>query len=267
MGRRAGIISLVFCFVILALAAYLVHFSPLNTDNMLSDDSSDKDTSTQKDHKVNNSPMETDDETLTFELPDQHELTTSDAADDDTSSNELSESESAQDDHSQKENRELLTAFPVRIVIQNLEIDAEIQPTGRDGNTMAIVPSASIISWYKLSSIPGNKGNALLAGHRLYSGQHSNLSDLDHLEIGDEMIITYSDGNSSRFLLESVFVYKLATAPAAKIMDLSGDARVTLITCKAPFNPKTGTSDYRIVAVFKEESVFVIPDPPIEPFD
>jgi hypothetical protein len=63
-----------------------------------------------------------------------------------------------------------------------------------------------------------------------------------------------------------VFVYVLATAPADIIMDLTGDARVTIITCKAPFNPNTGTSDNRIVATFREESVFEIPDPPITPF-
>jgi hypothetical protein len=67
-------------------------------------------------------------------------------------------------------------------------------------------------------------------------------------------------------MLESVFVYALATAPADLIMYAGGDARVTVITCKAPFNTRTGTSDNRIVAVFKEESVFEIPDPPIEPF-
>jgi sortase (surface protein transpeptidase) len=49
-------------------------------------------------------------------------------------------------------------------------------------------------------------------------------------------------------------------------MDYYGDARVTLITCKGPFNPSAGTSDNRIVATFKEVSVFVVPDPPIAPF-
>ena len=69
-----------------------------------------------------------------------------------------------------------------------------------------------------------------------------------------------------KFMLESVFVYALATAPSDLIMDVHGEARVTLITCKGPYNPRIGTSDNRIVATFKEESVFLIPDPPIEPF-
>jgi hypothetical protein len=80
------------------------------------------------------------------------------------------------------------------------------------------------------------------------------------------MEIGYADETSLTFRLESVFVYPLATADADSIMELGGEARVTVITCKDPFNTATGTSDNRIIAVFKEESVFAVPDPPIEPW-
>lgn len=165
------------------------------------------------------------------------------------------------------ETRMPLEAEPVHLYIPALEVDAEIQATGADKNgTMLIVPSASIISWFSEAAIPGNEGNAFLAGHNKWRGKKGHLIDLDTLSVGDEMLIEYADGAKLRFLLESVFVYKLATAPADIIMYPGGEARVTVITCKEPFNPLTGTSDNRIVAIFKEESVFVIPDPPIEPF-
>ena len=151
--------------------------------------------------------------------------------------------------------------------IPTLSVEAEIQGTYYDEtDTMEIVPSASIISWLKEGPIPGNDGNAILGGHNRWKGIIGQLFYLDTLEIGDEMEIDYADGSSLTFRLESVFVYPLATADADRIMDLEGDARVTVITCKDPFNPATGTSDNRIIAVFKEESVFVIPDPPIEPW-
>jgi len=266
MGRRAGITSIVFCFVILAIAAYLVYVYPTAVGDSLfgnsvsasappvteDQDSSDLAAFTEQSALDGSSDKAAESQ---YERPEN-----------DDSLKILPETESTEDELSQSENREPLTAIPVRICIEKLDIDAEIQATGRDGNSMAIVPSSSIISWYKLSSIPGNEGNCLLAGHRLWKGQNSHLAQLDLLDIGDEMIISYSDGSIMSFLLESVFVYELATAPADKIMDLHGEARVTVITCKAPFNPKTGTSDFRIVATFKEESKFIIPDPPIEPF-
>ena len=161
-----------------------------------------------------------------------------------------------------------IEAWPVWMYIPAIGLDAEIQDTGRDTeiDSMAIVPSGSIISWWRESSIPGNEGNAILGGHNKWNGQYGQLYALDTMDIGDVMVIVYDDETRVVFRLESVFVYALATAPANVIMDLHGDARVTIITCKEPFNPVTGTSDNRIIAIFKEESVFVIPDPPIEPF-
>lgn len=161
----------------------------------------------------------------------------------------------------------VLTSLPVRMRIPALSLDYEVQGTGADSNgTMQIVPALEMVSWFTRSSIPGNEGNAILGAHNTWGGVRSKVFTLDELGIGDELYIDYADGTTIRFLLESVFVYELRTAPAHLIMDVRGEARVTLITCKWPFNTTTGTSDNRIVAIFKEESVFVIPDPPIEPF-
>jgi len=238
MGRKMGVLSIVFCFVILALSAYLIHNNPVTGDGELPDETAAK---AEETSIIPTSPVQP---TISFQPEPDTPLPESTP---------------------QEPKYVPLTSIPVGMTIPALDVDTEIQPTGRDGNTMAIIPSPTIISWYELSAIPGNEGNCLLAGHRAWNGQKGRLASLDTLSIGDEMTIQYEDGSSNKFLLESVFVYALATAPADKIMDVNGEARVTVITCKEPFNPATGTSDFRIVATFKEESVFVIPDPPIEP--
>lgn len=128
---------------------------------------------------------------------------------------------------------------------------------------MEVAPSALIISWYKEGAVPGAEGNALLAGHNRYSGVDGPIKGLDTLEIGDLLEIDYEDGQTRSFALESVFVYPLKTAPSAEIMRLDGKARVTVITCKGPFNKDWGTSENRIVAVFVPAEGFVVPDPPV----
>jgi len=148
-----------------------------------------------------------------------------------------------------------ITSFPFWMYIPALDVSALIQPTETDhkANSMAIVPDASIISWWLESSIPGNEGNAIFGGHNKWAGKTGHLLKLDTLEPDDLLIIIHEDETSGRYRLESVTVYALATAPAETIMDLTGESRVTIITCKDPFNPKTGTSDNRIVAVFVPE--------------
>jgi len=160
-----------------------------------------------------------------------------------------------------------LISPPVNIIIPALALDYDIRPMGADrrGN-MEVAPFLAVVSWFNRSPIPGNNGNAILAGHNAWGGERSRLFTLDTLSIGDYMEIEYADGSVLNFRLESVFVYPLLTAPAHLIMDTGGQARVTLITCKGPFSRTMGTSENRIVAIFKEESVFVIPVPPIQPY-
>ena len=161
-----------------------------------------------------------------------------------------------------------ITAWPTRLIIEALGVEAEIIGTGYDAenDSMVIYDSAHIVSWYTESAIPGNDGNSFFGGHNKWRGEEGKFLRLDALSVGDAMEVYYDDGTALTFYCESVFVYALATAPADLIMRPGGEARVTLITCKDPFNHAIGTSDYRIVAVFKESGVFEIPDPPLSPF-
>ena len=160
-----------------------------------------------------------------------------------------------------------VTSLPARFLIPALSLNYPVQGTGADASgTMQVAPALEVVSWFTLSAVPGNQGNAIFGAHNTWGGVPSRVFTLDQLEIGDELIIIYDDGSSLRFFLESVFVYPLVTAPANLIMDVRGEARVTLITCKWPFSTVMGTSENRIVATFRQDSVFVVPDPPIEPF-
>lgn len=162
---------------------------------------------------------------------------------------------------------EVITSIPVRMRIPALSLDYEVQSMGADrSGTMMIAPYREVISWFDRSAIPGNEGNSIFGGHNTWGGVKSRLFNLYDVRIGDELEIDYADGTTLRFRLESVFIYRLKSSPADLIMDVGGEARVTLITCKWPYNRRIGTSDHRIVATFREESVFVIPDPPIRPY-
>jgi len=153
------------------------------------------------------------------------------------------------------------------MIIPALALDYEVQMTISDekGN-MQIAPSNEIMSWFDLGAIPGNDGNAIFGCHNTWGGVRSQIYELDSMEVGDEMMIRYDDGTSLTFILESVFVYPLARAPAHLIMAVNTEPRVTIITCKGPFNTAIRTADHRIVATFREDSIFVFPDPPVEPF-
>ena len=166
---------------------------------------------------------------------------------------------------------EPFTAHPVRMKIPALKLDCPVEATQHNEalDTMNIAPDAQIISWYDRSAIPGNPGNAIFGGHNRWSKKNGALLYLDKLEPGDSMTLDFEDGTTRDFILESAHVYYLPTAPSDEIMTLcpaEALPRLTIITCKDPFNKTWGTSANRIVAIFRPAEGYVLPEPRPTPF-
>src|SRR5581483_2097891 len=68
--------------------------------------------------------------------------------------------------HSQRAYATSTTVLPSRLVIPALSIDANVQYVGvtATGN-MATPHGFADVGWYKLGTIPGNQGSAVIAGH------------------------------------------------------------------------------------------------------
>lgn len=140
---------------------------------------------------------------------------------------------------------------PEMILIPNLHIEAPIQAVGLDNEgRMATIPSPDAIAWYKYGSTPGQVGNSILAGHRDWKGSLGSFRGIERLETGDEVIIRFDNGSAATFKVESNHTYRLNDVPDT-VMDLSGESRVTLITCAGPFVKKAGGYQNRVVVVLK----------------
>lgn len=141
---------------------------------------------------------------------------------------------------------------PTKFEIPSLNVSAPIQGVGLTPNgAMDTIDGPTIIAWYKYSSIPGQEGNALLAGHRDWGGQLGTLFYLETMDIGDKLIVSYEDGHTETFYLVSNKLYPENNVPN-HVMDLEGKSRITVITCAGKFNKKTGHYDSRAVSVFQK---------------
>lgn len=141
--------------------------------------------------------------------------------------------------------------IPVRIAIPTFEIDAPIEPVGLDNEgRVDTIPDASTVGWYKLGPSPGAQGNAILDGHRDWKGELGSLRPIERLKPGEAVIIAYEDGSRQTFSVESNNTYSLDGVPES-VMELSGEARVTLITCSGRFIKEQGGYQSRVVVVIK----------------
>lgn len=129
---------------------------------------------------------------------------------------------------------------PAALRIPALGIDAPIVARGRDGSgQLDVPPDASTVVWYRAGSVPGGAGSAVLAAHVDYDGQRGVFYDLDRVQAGDTVRVTFDDGSSKAFEVVSRQRYTKRRLPVRRLFTRDGDAVLTLITCGGQFNATT----------------------------
>lgn len=107
---------------------------------------------------------------------------------------------------------------------------------GLDGNGEMVLPrNARDVAWLDNGGFPGPTRNAILAGHRNYSGVSGTFERLEHLEVGDEVRVTL-DGELHRYRVEWVDIYDPDTAPVQGLLGPTEVDSLTLVTCGGAFD-------------------------------
>jgi LPXTG-site transpeptidase (sortase) family protein len=149
---------------------------------------------------------------------------------------------------------ELGPAFPLRLVIPAIEVDAPIEPVGLqmiyddDERYMQWeVPRGNSVGWHNSSASLGEKGNTVLNGH---NNIHGNVfKDLADLTPGDEVII-YDSDRPHVFQVTKREILKERGQPLgvrednARWIEPSTDERITLVSCWPP-----SSNSHRLIVV------------------
>lgn len=101
---------------------------------------------------------------------------------------------------------------PARLRIPKMGLDAAILPVGADASGAMIAPYVanshdpiwSSVYWWDLGFLPGQEGNAVIAGHiNRPDGSPSTFTRLDRLVTGDHIEVITASGQSLTFLVTS----------------------------------------------------------------
>lgn len=138
---------------------------------------------------------------------------------------------------------------PERLRIDVLDIDATVGEYGVAASGQMDVPdNVTEAGWYKHGPSPGEPGSAVLAAHVDLRGPGRGLFyDLDELEVDDEVVVGYSDGESRRFRVVARSTYLKSELPLDVIFSREGDPVLTLITCGGGFSASEGSYDSNVV--------------------
>ena len=139
---------------------------------------------------------------------------------------------------------------PVKIYFTERKISADIVTVAKDEDgRMDTVDSASLTAWYEPGPAPGEEGNALVNGHVRWSKVAGTFSILPSLKEGEEVVFEFADGSTKAFTVSYTVYFNFDDPAANQMMDMSGETRVTLISCYGEMNHEAHTSEQRVFVV------------------
>ncbi|MCM4077938.1 class F sortase [Paractinoplanes hotanensis] len=132
---------------------------------------------------------------------------------------------------------------PARLRIPALDLDATVDAVGIDAATgeFAVPPSVDRVGWYRYGpGFSAKAGSIVVAGHVDSAAEGKGaFFRLGALEAGDSVALTGPGGKERVFEVIARERYRKTAIPLDKYFARDGTARLTLITCGGPFDPKT----------------------------
>ena len=124
--------------------------------------------------------------------------------------------------------------YPVRLSVPSANVNAAVQYVGvKADGSMGNPSNFTDVAWYKLGTVPGDVGSAVIGGHvdnaLALSGVFKHLSNT---KVGDDVYVTRKDGKVLHFVVDDVESYPYKSAPSRQIfLSNDGKAHLNLVTC------------------------------------
>ena len=127
-------------------------------------------------------------------------------------------------------------APPAQLLIPALRVNRPVESVGVDRwGVMNLPVNGWNAGWYKGGPTPGAPGDAVIEGHAGFPDQPMLFGKLATLKQGDKIIVVLGDGSQRLFLVQSMAVIPVGTAPPG-MGEPYGPPRLTLITCTGHFD-------------------------------
>jgi sortase A len=142
---------------------------------------------------------------------------------------------------------------PLRLLMPVLALESEVEKVGLTKELRMGVPSDWWnVGWYELGVKPGEKGNAVLAGHLDSPTGPAVFANLFRLTYGDRIHIIDEWGKQLSFEVVGKAVYTDENFPIDLVFGNSEERLLNLITCQGVFDSATNNYSERLVvtAVF-----------------
>ncbi len=138
--------------------------------------------------------------------------------------------------------------WPQRLIIPSIKIDTTFQYVGLTGNNNIGTPTNYYqVAWFKLSSVPGEPGTAVISGHLdTINSPYGIFYNLDKLSLGDEIEIENKQSQLFHFIVSDIKTIDY-TSSSEQLMQPSDQSRIVLVTCAGNWIKSQKVYDKRLV--------------------
>jgi sortase (surface protein transpeptidase) len=137
---------------------------------------------------------------------------------------------------------------PIMLDVPSLGISAEIKGVGTDSNRAMEVPDDfNTVGWYRYGPSPGEPGNSVIAGHLDDHRGRSVFFDLQYVEVGSKISVTYEDGSDQEFRVSEKRAYDAGNLPSTRLFNRDGNPALALITCGGSWDSSAGRYSETVV--------------------
>ncbi|MFF5717499.1 class F sortase [Streptomyces buecherae] len=134
-------------------------------------------------------------------------------------------------------------ARPSTVAIPALRLDAPVVGLGLDRHGRLTTPPADaprVAGWYERGPSPGERGTAVIVGHRDTRRGPAVFLELPTLRRGDLIEVARRDGRTAVFTVDAVRTYPRSDFPDRTVYGDAGRPELRLLTCGGPFEPGRG---------------------------
>ena len=138
---------------------------------------------------------------------------------------------------------------PVRLKIPSINVDATFEYVGlTEEGAMNVPKDPASVAWFKLGTIPGEIGSAVVAGHSGYKNNKMGVFDnLYKLQKGDKLYVEKEKGDTVTFVVSKIQIYNPKANAGDVFISSDGKAHMNLITCTGAWNEAERTHSSRLV--------------------
>jgi hypothetical protein len=133
-------------------------------------------------------------------------------------------------------------AYPVRVLISSIGVDADVIDLGlRKDGTLEVPSDFAQTGWYTGRSVPGNVGPSVVVGHVDSKKGPAVFYRLRDLDAGDTIEIHRSDGMVAMFRVSESELVDKDGFPTDRVYGSTAEPTLRLITCGGSFDRSAGS--------------------------